>query len=380
MNTRQEILALLRGQQIGKIPVSLYKIDPYDEKSFWAGHASFSHLLEKMRSSCHNFYFFRPNTGFFFSDPSTIEVKEERKQDSRISEVITLTVETEKGLLTRTARTTKLSNQQWVLKPWITTSHDIEKFLSLPYTPCKIDLRNFFEKESAYGDKSMPLISLPDPTGVIGFLFAPGDLPKFLLDHEKLVTQLFEIFVERLENIYRDISTLVHNVIIRIRGAEYLTPPILPIEYFRNYKDVFINYVIKPDAKLINILRSGNLNYVCYHWHDIREDLLPYVLRLGIDILEPVITTIEVPMTIAKIRKITGPNITLMGGPAIEDIEFRSSYEIAELCRDSIVQNGRSTKFVLIPSDVPSSIPLSPQTEENLLAMINTANNFTAII
>ncbi len=43
MNTRQEILALLRGQQIGKIPVSLYKIDPYDEKSFWAGHASFSH-------------------------------------------------------------------------------------------------------------------------------------------------------------------------------------------------------------------------------------------------------------------------------------------------------------------------------------------------
>ncbi|HOC03664.1 MAG TPA: hypothetical protein PKK91_09315, partial [bacterium] len=138
--------------------------------------------------------------------------------------------------------------------------------------------------------------------------------------------------------------------------------------------------VIKPDAKLINILRSGNLNYVCYHWHDIREDLLPYVLRLGIDILEPVITTIEVPMTIAKIRKITGPNITLMGGPAIEDIEFRSSYEIAELCRDSIVQNGRSTKFVLIPSDVPSSIPLSPQTEENLLAMINTANNFTAII
>ncbi len=69
-----------------------------------------------------------------------------------------------------------------------------------------------------------------------------------------------------------------------------------------------------------------------------------------------------------------------MGGPAIEDIEFRSSYEIAELCRDSIVQNGRSTKFVLIPSDVPSSIPLSPQTEENLLAMINTANNFTAII
>ncbi len=376
MNTRQDILALLRGQQIGKIPVSLYKIDPYDEKSFWAGHTSFSRLLDKMRSSCHNFYFYRPATGFFFSDPAAIEVKEERKQDTRISEVVTLTVETEKGVLTRSARTTKLSAEQWVLKPWITSSQDIEKFLSLPYMPYKPDLKNFLEKESSYGNRAMPVISLPDPAGVAGFLFAPGDLPKFLLDHEKLVSQLFEIFTERLENVYREISTLFHNVIIRMRGAEYLTPPNLPIEYFHNYRDVFVSYVIKPDTKLINILRSGNLNYVCYHWHDIREDLLPYVLRMGIDILEPVINTVEVPMTLAKVRKITGPDITLMGGPALEEIEFRSAYEISQICRDSIVQNGRSTKFILIPSGVPSSIPLSPQTEENLFTMIDTVTGF----
>lgn len=376
-NSRQEILALLRGQHIGKIPVSLYKIDPYDEKSFWAGHSSFQKLLEKMRNDCHNFYFFRPGTGFFFSAPGSIEVKEEIKQDTKISEVVTLIVETEKGTLTRSARTTRLSSEQWVLKPWITSTHDIEKFLSLPYTPYTPDLSKFFEKDALYGNKSMPVISLPDPAGVAGTLFAPGDLPKFLLENEKLVSNLFELLLERLQNVYKAISLQLHNTIIRIRGAEYLTPPALPVEYFHNYREIFINYVIKPDTKLINILRSGNLNYICYHWHDMKEDLLPYVLRMGIDILEPAINTVEFPMTVAKVRRIAGTEITIMGGPALEEIEFRSAYEIVQVCKDSIVQNGKSTKFILIPSGVPSSIPLASQTEENLFAMIDVAKQFS---
>lgn len=374
--SRQEILALLRGQNIGKIPVSLYKIDPYDEKSFWQGHSSFQRLLEKMRTDCHNFYFFRPSTGFFFSAPGSIEVKEERKQDTKISEVVTLTVETEKGTLTRSARTTRLSSEQWVLKPWITHIHDIEKFLSLPYTPYTPDMSQFFQKESLYGNKAMPVISLPDPAGVAGTLFAPGDLSKFLLENEHLMFELFEIFIERLQNIYKAISLQVHNAIIRIRGAEFLTPPVIPVEYFHNYREIFVNLVIKPDTKLINILRSGNLNYICYHWHDVKEDLLPYVLKMGIDILEPVINTVEFPMNIARVRKITGPDITIMGGPSLEEIEFRASYEISQVCKDSIVQNGKSSRFILIPSGVPSSIPLSPQTEENLFAMIDTAKQF----
>ncbi len=375
-NSKQEILALLRGQQIGKIPVSLYKIDPYDDKSFWTGHSSFHRLLEKMRRECHNFHFFRPPTGFFFSAPGSIEVRKKKKQDTRISEVVTLTVETEKGTLTRSARTTRLSSEQWVLKPWITGAHDIEKFLSLPYTPYTPDMSRFFEKESLYGNKSMPVISLPDPAGVAGTLFAPGDLSKFLLDSERLVSDLFDLLLERLQNVYKAISLQVHNAIIRIRGAEYLTPPAIPVEYFHNYREVFINYVIKPDTKLINILRSGNLNYVCYHWHDIREDLLPYVLKMGIDILEPAINTVEFPLTVSKVRKIAGPDITIMGGPALEEIEFRTSHEIAQVCKDSIVQNGRSTKFILIPSGVPSSIPLAAQTEENFFTMIDVARQF----
>ncbi|MCM8816855.1 MAG: hypothetical protein NC913_05015 [Candidatus Omnitrophica bacterium] len=376
-NSRQEILALLRGQPIGKIPVSLYKIDPYDDKSFWAGHSSFQRLLEKMKRECHNFYFFRPPTGFFFSAPGSIEVKEEKKQDTKISEVVTLTVETEKGTLTRSARTTRLSSEQWVLKPWITSAHDIEKFLSLPYTPYTPDMSKFFEKQSLYGNKSMPVISLPDPAGVAGTLFAPGDLAKFMLENEKLIAELFDLLFERLQNVYKSISLQVHNAIIRIRGAEYLTPPAIPVEYFHNYREVFLNYVIKPDTKLINTLRSGNLNYICYHWHDMKEDLVPYVVRMGIDILEPAINTVEFPVTVAKVRKIAGPEITIMGGPALEEIEFRSSYEIAQVCKDSIVQNGRSTKFILIPSGVPSSIPLAAQTEENLFTMIDVAREFT---
>jgi hypothetical protein len=370
MNSRQDILRVLRGEQIGRTPVSFYHFDPFDPNSFWMQHQSFKRLLKAAQESCDNFFFCRPRTGFFFSNPDSVQINEEKKQDTRISEIVTLRVETELGPITRVARTTKMSAHGWVEKPWVESVHDLERFLSLPYIPYEPELDEFFTKDQAYGDRAMPVISLPDPVGAAGALFAPGDLPKFLRHQEKLVEQTLEIFYERLVNVYRSVSSRVTRVIIRIRGSEYLTPPNVPPDYFRNYRDIFTNYVIRYDTRLINLLRQGNFNFICYHWHEIIEDLIPYVLRMGIDILEPAINTVATPTKVARIRKICGPNLTLMGGLSLEDLEFRSTDEIIRLVQDTIIQGGRNGRFILIPSGVPSSAPLSPQTEENFLAFI----------
>ncbi len=376
MTSRERIYTVLKGGIPDRVPVSLYKINPFDNESFWVKHKTFENLLQKARELQDTFHFYRPKTGFFFSAPGSIDLKVEEQHDSPISTTIKLTVETQYGPLTRVARTTQMSVHQWVQKPWIEREKDIYKFLSLPYIPYQPELTDFHNIERDLGEKGVMVVCLPDPLGVVGFLFAPGDFGKFALDYTKLVIQLLEKIYERLHDLYRFILFSVSNIIIRIRGAEYSTPPNIPREYFPDIKKTFSEFVLRFDKPLIEILKRGNFNYVCYHWHNGIEELLPMVLKMPIDIIEPICNSFDFPNRILKIRKMVGDSITIMGGLLAEDLEFRNKEEIRNMVKECIIQGARRGRFILIPSDIPESAPLPYEEEQNYIEFLESGVNF----
>lgn len=365
-------MAVIQGTLPDRIPVSLYKIDPFEKDSFWSQHKSFENLLKFAREYQDTFHLWRPKTGFFFSAPGSIYTKVEEFEDTPLSKIVKISVNTGRGPLTRIARTTTTSMHLWIQKPWIESEKDILKFLELPYTPFNPDLTEFFKIQSELGDRGVCVIALPDPLAVIYELFAPGDMPNFLLSIPKPIYRLLEKIQERLINLYSFISHSVSNTIIRIRGAEYAVSPSLPREYFQDTKKFFIELALKYDRELIEILRKGNRNYICYHWHGDIETLLPLVLKTGIDILEPVINTVDSPNYILRIRKIAGDDVVLMGGLMAEELEFRETGEIITMTKEAIIQGGRKGKFVLIPSGIPESSPISPHMEENYIQFLKT--------
>ncbi|MGB9677846.1 MAG: hypothetical protein ACPLZ9_04420 [Candidatus Ratteibacteria bacterium] len=376
MTSKERILTVLRGGIPDRVPVSLYKLNPFDNDSFWAKHKSFERLLKKAQELQDTFQFYRPKTGFFFSAPGSIDLKVEEFQDTPISTTIKLIVETEYGPLTRIARTSNLSVHQWVQEPWIKREKDIQKFLSLPYIPYQPDFSDFHELEKKFGEKGVMVVALPDPLGVVGFLFAPSDFGKFALDYPKLIMQLLEKIYERLLDLYKFISFSVSNVIIRIRGAEYATPPNLPVEYFHDIKKTFSEFVYRFDRTLIEILKRGNFNYICYHWHDGVEELLPIVLKMPIDIIEPVCNSFEIPNRILKVRKVVGDTITIMGGIMTDDFDFRTKEEIRSMVKDCLIQGARKGRFILIPSDIPESAPITSELEQNYIEFLEAGFNF----
>jgi len=72
---KQRILTVLNGGIPDRVPVSLYKINPFETNSFWSQHQSFKRLLETAKEIQDTFQFYKPKTGFFFSSPDAIEVK-----------------------------------------------------------------------------------------------------------------------------------------------------------------------------------------------------------------------------------------------------------------------------------------------------------------
>ncbi|MCM8767087.1 MAG: hypothetical protein NC917_04880 [Candidatus Omnitrophica bacterium] len=376
MTSKERIKTVLRGGYPDRVPVSLYKINPFDNESFWAKHKSFENLLNKAREIQDTFLFYRPKTGFFFSAPGSIDLKIEETHDTPISTTVRLTVETEYGPLTRTARTSNLSIHQWVVEPWIKREKDIHKFLSLPYIPYQPDFSDFYEQEKKLGEKGIMVVALPDPLGVVGFLFAPGDFGKFALDYPKLVMQLLEKIYERLLDLYKFVSFSISNAIIRIRGAEYATPPNLPTEYFHDIKKTFSEFVFRFDKTLIEILKRGNFNWISYHWHDGIEELLPIVLKMPIDIIEPISNSFQQPNNILKVRRIVGDSITIMGGILAEEFDFKTREEIRNMVKDCLIQGARGGRFILIPSDIPESAPIPTELEQNYIEFLESGLNF----
>ncbi|HPP11363.1 MAG TPA: hypothetical protein PKW42_01400, partial [bacterium] len=257
MTSRERISRVLSGLLPDRVPVSLYRLDPFENNSFWAQHPSCRRLLEEARKIQDTFHFYQPRTGFFFSAPEAVPLKVVENQDTPISRTIALTVETSLGPLTRIARRTTVSSIEWVQKPWIEKTSDIEKFLSLPYTPYLPDLSDFFQQQQQLGEKGMMVVRLPDPLGVVGTLFAPGDLARFALEYPQMVNRLLDHVQERLLPLYTYLGSHLDNAIVRIRGSEYVTPPALPREYFRDIKGIFNDYVVRYDRVLIEALRRG---------------------------------------------------------------------------------------------------------------------------
>ncbi|MGI6595599.1 MAG: hypothetical protein ACOX1Z_02755 [Candidatus Ratteibacteria bacterium] len=372
MTSKERIEAVIQGKMPDRDPVSLYKINPFEKHSFWAQYKSFENLLSAAREYQDTFHLWRPSTGFFFSAPGSIDIVVDEVEDTPLSKTLKLSVQTKRGSLQRITRTFKTSTHHWIQKPWVESEKDILKFLELPYAPFNPDISEFFRICNALGDNGVCVIALPNPLAVVYELFAPGDMPHFILSSPKLISRLLDEMQRRLINLYRFISASITNAIIRIRGAEYAVAPNLPKEYFSDTKKYFNNFILRYDRELIGILKRGGQNYVCYHWHGDIEEHLPFMLKLGIDILEPVINSVQKPYYITRIRQIVGDNIVLMGGLNAEELEFRSTAEIVVMTRDAILQGGRMGRFVLIPSSIPKTSPLSLQMEKNYIQFLKT--------
>ena len=78
----------------------------------------------------------------------------------------------------------------------------------------------------------------------------------------------------------------------------------------------------------------------------------------------------ELLVFILKIRKIVGDKVVIMGGIDATDMEFRTSGEIDQMVKEAIIQGARRGKFILIPSDIPESAPLTSELERNYITFL----------
>ncbi|MDD5599265.1 MAG: uroporphyrinogen decarboxylase family protein, partial [Victivallaceae bacterium] len=215
---------------------------------------------------------------------------------------------------------------------------DVEKFMSIPYSPPAIDLSNYNYWKEKIGDNGLVVLGIYG-NGICfpASWFSPED---FCLNwglKPELIIKLVAIAAERINNHVKQLCELGVEV-FHIVGAEYAITQLGPQGFRQLVKDY--------DKKLIDIIH-GYGGIVHYHCHGRVKRYLEDFIDMGIDLLEPLEAPPWGDTYIPEAQKITQNRICLLGN--LDDMEIlgkKDKNEIKEIVQ-AIVSDSDKEKLIL---------------------------------
>ncbi len=368
MTSRERLVAVLRGGQPDRVPVTVYEHSPFDDG--WANHEpSYAPLMELERTCGDSFVGAPVDCQVLIGDPNALRGTDERRADAPA--LLTTEIDTPKGTLRAVSRRDPGMMTNWQVEPLIKSDEDIERVLSMPEPPAQINVERIRELQARVGDEGILCFSVGDAIGHVVGLFDFEDFVMRCHDDDGPIRALLDKAQVLVLRAIDTIGAHVENTAFRLWGPEYCGAPLMnPHVYFRRY-------VVEQDKRATEAIHaSGNFSVI--HCHGKLRDLLDMIAEIGADALEPIETLpIETAdVTLAQVKQRLGASMCLMGAVQAYTLETGTPEDVRQQVREAIEVAGEGGRFVLLPTAAPFRIPLEARTLANLEAMYLAAHEF----
>jgi hypothetical protein len=152
---------------------------------------------------------------------------------------------------------------------------------------------------------------------------------------------------------------------VRLFGAEYAAPPMLPPSFFAEAVAPF-------DRRLVAIIHEHG-GYARYHCHGPIRAILDHVLEMGVDLLDPCEAPPNGDIELDELAGIAGDDLIIMGNLQAHDLETGTPEEVDALVAKALDQVGGRCRHVLLPTASPIEVPLRQQTSDNFRQFLESA-------
>lgn len=247
-----------------------------------------------------------------------------------------LTYETPAGPLTRRIRRTAITSAT-VEFPFRSPA-DIERYLSIPYEPPRIDLSAYRSWRERVGEEGFVMVAIGNAVCVPADWFSPEGFALCWAEEPELMTSLVATVAGRL-NTYVERLCQAGVEGFRIVGGEYVTVQL--------GHRAFEKLITPFDTKLSDIMRRHNaVSY--YHNHGRVMRFLSELAALGMDAMDP----FEAPpwgdvADLGEARRLVGDRLCIVGN--LDDMEIvnaLSQDEVVAIARERLEAAG-DRAFVL---------------------------------
>ena len=367
MTSKERILGAVKRTPIDRVPISMYELSPVEGSayaSFANKEPSYQRLLKLMSEKTDTIMQIDAAVTYPEIDRLT-EVLEQREGDAVLK---TVTIHTPKGDLVSRTREDDNIFTVWTLEHFLKEPDDIEKYMSLDFT-ASVDVSPVLEKQKILGDSGIPCPSVSDPICRAAQLFSMEDFLVFAITETDRSIQFLDFLweltrYELSEMLVPDVT----DIMFRIVGPEYATPPYLPDRYY----EPFVTKYLDRMAKMIN--DAGAISRV--HSHGKVRYALSEFAKTGVLCVDPVEPVPDGDISLSEIKSLYKDRFVLLGNIELKALETASPEEIEHMV-ENVLQDGMpGGGFILMPTATPINIPLSQKTEENMIAMIEAAHKF----
>ncbi len=387
MTSRERLLAVLRGQIPDRVPVNCYELVGWDLNSWYNQRESYKPLMDIVREKTDCVYMISLPAPEYGASADRVRGVEVELQSDKIEKVVwregkseytKVVYHTPKGDLSALYRRDDDICTTWTLEHPLKEIEDIDKYLSLGWEQInELDLSEVARVQKELGDRGILLPSLSDPICEVAELFEMGQFLVYAITETEKIKYFMDAIHERqmvyLGSILKaGVKAGVDwsEVLFRICGPEYATPPYLSPEYF----EMFVTPYVKKMSDVIH--EYGAM--MRFHCHGKIAKVLDQIMKTEPDAIDPIEPPPDGDITLAELKERIGSQMTLFGNIELRLLEHGKPEEVREFVKESMLFGKPGGRFVIMPTAAPINDPLSERTLENYKIFIDTALEHSA--
>lgn len=365
MTGRERLLRVFRRQPTDRMPIWLWGVDPM----FKSGNPTWEplyELVEKYDLEIMRQWFPKPKP---LPEGATPPPPPERRQSPKPDMwEYRFVINTPKGDLTQIYYAPKDGSPGYVVKNYIETPEDAEKWLSLPHEIKQPDIEtdSYFELLQRTGDRTIIMVSVGEAMYSIQSLMGSETFGFFLMDNRELLHEMVRRAYENIENLTKYYLSRGVGDYYGWVGPELCIPPLASPRDFREF-------VFDYDKRIIDLIHdAGKLVWVHCHG-DMKPVLLDFV-EMGVDCLNPIEPPPIGGLTLAEAKKLINGRMTLDGGVENGWFDTMEPDEMREAVREIVLMGKPGGCYICGQTSDPGTwTALSEKHIANFKAFVETA-------
>lgn len=367
MTSKERLLTVLRHGTPDRVPISTYELVGYNENAWENQQPAYKPLMDYIREKTDCMYMLgvpveTAGVPYGFDVRDKTHIKQWTDGGSTFTRNVIMTP---KGDISSLCRIDKEINTVWTLEHLIKDDDDMERLLSMSHSTGLIDASGLIAESEKLGDRGILLIDISDPLGDAAGLFEFGEFTIRASTDRRNFTMLLDSIFEYKMYLLEEMLKQGVGPLFRIIGPEYATPPYLGT-------DLFHEYICKYDSRMIRLIHDYG-QYARLHSHGRVRDILPHVLEMEADAVDPVEASHSGDIELWEAKKILGNKVCIIGNIQLRDLETLSPGEMRKITIKCMEEAKEGGNFVIMPTACPINENLSPATEENYKVFIDTA-------
>lgn len=367
MTSKDRILNTVYRKPVDRVPISMYELSQFKGSScasFANEEPSYQNILSVMAQKTDCLMMSDP----VFSYPYIEKITEIKRHKEGISTYEEKILHTPKGDLTSKTRIDDNIFTLWTLEHFLKDEDDIEKYMSLDFT-CKVDTSKMLQDKEMIGENGIILPSISDPICNASELFAMEEFLILAITQTDIAQNFLDWLYEGIEqNLRTVLKSDVSDMMFRIVGPEYATPPYLQDQYYNSFVTQYaakMTRMIKDAGAIPRIHSHGNVKYA-----------LSQLVNTDMMCIDPVEPIPDGNISLKEVKQLYGDKLTIMGNIELKELEIDSPEQIDALVKSVMEDAKEGGGFILMPTATPINLPLSKKTEENMIAMIEAGHKY----